>query len=82
MKGISTTIITHVEKLPAVSNDNFFHSRELFALSAKTPRMKPYMAVCTDESGHVLSQLLAIVRYRASILPPYFFTHCRVMGEG
>jgi hypothetical protein len=44
--------------------------------------MKPYMVVCTDESGKVLSQLLAIVRYRASILPPYFFMHCRVMGEG
>ena len=82
MKGITTTIFTHLEKLPAVSETNFFHSRELFAISAKTPRMKPYMVVCTDESGKVLSQLLAIVRYRASILPPYFFMHCRVMGEG
>ena len=82
MKGITTTIFTNLEKLPAVSDDNFFQSRELFAISAKTPRMKPYMVVCTDESGHVLSQLLSVVRYRASILPPYFFMHCRVMGEG
>ena len=82
MKGITTTIFTRLEDLPAVSDDNFFHSRELFAISAKTPRMKPYMVVCTDESGNIQSQLLAIVRYRASILPPYFFMHCRVMGEG
>ena len=82
MKGITTTIFTRLEDLPAVSDDNFFHSRELFAISAKTPRMKPYMVVCTDESGNIQSQLLAIVRYRASILSPYFFMHCRVMGEG
>ena len=82
MKGITTTIFTRLEDLPAVSDDNFFHSRELFAISAKTPRMKPYMVVCTDESGIIHSQLLAIVRYHASILPPYFFMHCRVMGEG
>ena len=82
MKGITTTIFTRLEDLPAISDNNFFHSRVLFAISAKTPRMKPYMVVCTDESGNVLSQLLAIVRYRTSILPPYFFMHCRVMGEG
>ena len=82
MKGIRTAIYTHQEDLPAISDNNFFHSRQLFAISAKTPRMKPYMVVCTDDSGHVLSQLLAIVRYRASIFPPYFFMHCRVLGEG
>ena len=82
MKGITTNIFTSLEDLPAVNDDNFFHSRQLFAISAKTPRMKPYMVVCTDEAGHVQSQLLSIVRYRASILPPYFFMHCRVMGEG
>ena len=82
MKGIKTTIYTHQEDLPAINDDNFFQSRLLFAISAKTPRMKPYMVVCTDDSGNVLSQLLAIVRYRASIFPPFFFMHCRVLGEG
>lgn len=82
MKGIVTTIYSHLEELPAVSDANFFHSRQLFAISAKTPRMKPYMVVCADESGMVVSQLLSIVRYRTSILPPYFFMHCRVLGEG
>ena len=26
--------------------------------------------------------MLAIVRYRASYFPPYFYMHCRVLGEG
>lgn len=82
VKGIKTTIYTKLEKLPEVSDRNFFHSRLLFAISAQTPRMKPYMTVCTDDSGLVLSQLLTIVRYRTSFLPPFFFMHCRILGEG
>ncbi len=82
VKGINTTIHTRLEKLPEVSDSNFFHSRLLFAISAQTPRMKPYMTVCTDEAGRVVSQLLAIVRYRTSFLPPFFFMHCRILGEG
>jgi len=30
----------------------------------------------------VLAHLLAIVRYRASLLPPYLYMHCRIIGEG
>lgn len=82
MKGIQTEIYTKPDKLPAVSERNFFHSRQLMEMSAATPRMKPYMVVCRDEQGRVLSQLLAIMRYRASVLPPFFFMHCRVLGEG
>ena len=82
MKGIETNIYSKMEKLPDIIDDNFFHSRELFSMSVQTPRMKPYMAVCTDESGRVVSQLLSIVRYRTSILPPFFFMHCRILGEG
>lgn len=82
MKGIETTIYTKEEKLPTIREENFFHSRQLFAISVQTPRMKPYMAVCTDDTGHVVSQLLAIIRYRTSFLPPFFFMHCRILGEG
>ena len=82
MKGIQTTIYTKLEKLPEVREENFFHSRLLFDISARTPRMKPYMTVCTDETGRTISQLLAIVRYRTSLLPPFFFMHCRILGEG
>lgn len=82
MNAITTTIYTALKALPVLSNGNFFHSRELFAVALQTPRMKPYMVVCSDESGRTLSQLLAIVRYRWSPLPPYFFMHCRILGEG
>lgn len=82
MKEIKTTIYTQVEKLPQVEEDNFFHSRQLFSYSASTPRMKPYMVVCSDTEGRVVSQMLAIVRYRTSFLPPFFFMHCHVVGEG
>jgi len=51
-------------------------------ISAHTPRMKPYMIVCSDAQGRVVSQLLAIVRYRTTLLPPFFFMHCRILGEG
>jgi hypothetical protein len=30
----------------------------------------------------VRGHLLAIVRYRASWLPPYLYSHCRILGEG
>lgn len=40
------------------------------------------MVVCSDESGKVLSNMLAVVRYRTSFIPPFFFMHCRIMGEG
>jgi uncharacterized membrane protein YoaK (UPF0700 family) len=37
VKGINTTIHTRLEKLPEVSDSNFFQSRLLFAISAQTP---------------------------------------------
>ena len=46
------------------------------------------MAVVCDEDaeteGHprVVAHMLAILRYRSSWFPPYFFMHCRVLGEG
>ena len=82
VKGIKTNIYTRADQLPDVEESNFFHSRQLFVVASATPRMKPYMAVCTDDSGKPLSQLLALVRYRSSILPPFFFMHCRIVGEG
>ena len=82
MIGIETRICSRAEDLPQVEESNFFHSRQLFLISASTPKMKPYMVVCYDESGRVVSQLLATIRYRTSFLPPFFFMHCRVMGEG
>ena len=50
VKGIKTVIYSHAEELPQVEESNFFHSRQLFLISASTPKMKPYMVVCYDES--------------------------------
>lgn len=85
---VRTTIITHEQELPRLGDSNFFQSRQLFLLARQTPRQKPYMAVVydddaeTDGSPRILAHLLAIVRYRSSWLPPFFFMHCRVLGEG
>lgn len=68
--------------MPVLEESNFFHSRQLFNICSATPRMKPYMVVCTDEHGNVLSQLLANVRYRTTFLPPFLFIQCRVLGDG
>lgn len=82
MNRFEVKIIEHTEELPALNGNNFFHSRELFELTRKTPRQKPYMVLIMSQEGHVVAHLLGIVRYRASWLPPYFFMHCRVLGEG
>lgn len=82
MKGIQTAIYTHVEQLPTVEEENFFHSRQLFSIISSTPRMKPHMVVCTTDDGTVVSHLLASVRYRTSFLPPFLFIQCRVLGDG
>ncbi len=40
------------------------------------------MVVAENDEGHVMAHMLGIVRYRASWFPPYFFLHCRLLGEG
>ena len=40
------------------------------------------MIVALSTDGKILSHMLAIVRYRASWFPPYFYMHCRLLGEG
>ena len=83
---IQVRIIEHANQWPTTEEatlleENFFHSRALFLMTAKTPRQKPYMAVAQTADGQVIGQLLAIVRYRASWFPPYFFMHCRILSE-
>lgn len=75
-------IVTESHELPELDNQNFFHSRQLFEITRRTPRQKPYMAVVRTQDGRLIAHLLAIVRYRASLLPPYLYTHCRILGEG
>jgi hypothetical protein len=40
------------------------------------------MVTLETADGEVVAQMLAVVRYRSSWLPPYYYMHCRIMGEG
>ena len=83
MNNLSLCIYTTGDELPSgLMRDNFFHSPTLFRLFAATPRHKPYLVTAETPNGQVMAQMLAVVRYRSSLLPPYLYRHCRVMGEG
>ena len=82
MNGLKTTIYRRSKDLPEVEGGNFFHSKQLFEILAKTPRQKPYMVVVEDEQGRILSHMLGFLRYRTFIFPPFLLVHCRVLGEG
>ena len=75
-------IYTQGEELPTLSESNFFHSPTLFRMMEQTPGVTPYMVVAEDEQGKPLAHLLATVRRRGSLLPPYIFSQGRVYGEG
>ena len=65
-----------------MSSNNFFHSPELYHILEKTSGYRPFMVVAEDEKGKVVAHLLAIIRRRGSLLPPYLFTQGRIYGEG
>jgi len=78
---IKVRIITKSEELPPMQCDNFFHSPEMFRICEMTSGLTPYMVVA-EENGHVVAHLLATLRRRGSLLPPYLFTQGRIYGEG
>ncbi len=82
MSELTTRIYTKGDELPEMTCRNFFHSTELFHVCEQTPRLRPYMVVVEDENGQVVCHLLAMLRYRSSLFPPYLYTHCRIYGEG
>lgn len=82
MNELRTVIYRHSKDLPDIEYRSFFHSKELFALYEQTPRMSPRMAVVFTAEGCVVGHILAVIRYRMSLLPPYIYKHCRILGEG
>ena len=80
MSGLKVNIYTKGDRIPE-TGVRFFHSAELFHLCEATPRLRPYLVVVEDDS-HVVAHMLAMLRYRASWFPPYWYMHCRVYGEG
>ena len=75
-------IYTRSKDLPEMDNRQFFHSRQLFEMCEQTKGQKPYMITVETADGKVAAHLLAVVRYRSSWFPPYFYMHCRMLGEG
>ena len=79
---MNVTVYEHATELPPLPAGSFFHSAALMAVCEHTPRHKPYMVVVTADDGTVAAHMLAIMRYRHSWLPPSFYMHLRMMGEG
>lgn len=83
MSELTTHIYSSNDTLPdGLLTEDFFHSRQMFEFSKHTPRHRPYLVTVEKDNGTVVAQLLGLVRYRSSLFPPYFFMHCRVLGEG
>ena len=83
MNDVSIHIYAHSEDLPkGLMEDDFFHSPQLFDMLEQTPRQSPRMLVATNADGRIVGQLLASVRWRRSLLPPYLYRHCHVIGKG
>lgn len=83
MSELITRIYTSGDQLPhGLYEANIFHSPQLFALAEATPRHKPYLITVETAAGEVRAQMLALVRFRSSWLPPYLYRHCRILGEG
>lgn len=79
---MKVTVYEHAVDVPAFPEGSYFHSVALMKLCERTPRHKPYMAVVTQDDGTIVANMLSIVRYRHSWLPPYLYSHVRVMGDG
>jgi len=83
MNEYSVSILTKSKDIPLeLPEVNFFHSSSLFNMLEQTPRQSPRMVVVSDAEGHIYAHLLASIRQRFSLLPPYLYNHCRIYGEG
>jgi hypothetical protein len=82
METLDVKVLGSREEMPEIDDSNFFHSRTLFDICTQTPGYTPYMVVIEDGQARVLCHLLAIIRRRGSLLPPYLYSQCRVYGEG
>lgn len=82
MQELKVHIYSKGDQLPEMTCRNYFHSAALFHICEQTPRLRPYMVVVKRKDGTVVSHMLAMLRYRSSLFPPYLYMHCRVYGEG
>lgn len=81
VENVTIDIIKRSSDLPSFECQDFFHSKELFCIVEKTGGMQPYMAVA-KRGDRVVAHMLATLRRRGALIPPYLFTQGRVYGEG
>lgn len=79
---VSIRLITHSADLPDLQCEDFFHSVQFFHILEDTPRQKPCMAIATNGQGQIVGQMLAVISFHRSLLPPVMYSHCHVYGEG
>ena len=83
MSELTINIYTNPSHLPkGLHEENIFHSRQYFLLAKNTPRLKPFMVTVETGDHVIIAQMLALIRYRASWIPPYLYRHCMILGEG
>lgn len=82
MHQIRTRIISRGTDMPQSASWQFQHSLVLFRMYEQAPGHTPYMAIAEDENGQVVGQLLAVTRWRKSLLPLYLYKQARVFGTG
>ena len=82
MNDISIIVCTNSVELADLGIGDFFHSSELFRIYEKTPRHSPIMVVARCADGRVAAHMLAVVRRRSWVVPPFLMWHCRILGEG
>ncbi|MCR4852399.1 MAG: GNAT family N-acetyltransferase [Prevotella sp.] len=78
---LTIQIIEQSQHLPPMENKHFFHGPEYFRILEKTRGQTPYMVVAR-RGERVVGNMLASLRRRGSLIPPYLFTQGRIYGEG
>ena len=83
MNNLTVNIYTNINQFPhGLNEEHVFHSPQFFRLAKETPHHKPYMVTAETPDGTIVAQMLALVRYRSSLFPPYLYRHCLILGNG
>lgn len=82
MENVRVRLITKSEQLPEMVCKSFFHSVDFFEIAERTPGYEPCMVVAEDAFGNVVAHLMGIVCRHRTLLPPWFYSHARIHGEG
>lgn len=82
MENVQIRLITDSEQLPEMVCCNFFQSTNFFRIAEKTPCCEACMVVAETSDGTVVAHLLGLIFYHRTLLPPWFYSHARIHGEG